>query len=161
MPLAATLASQDIYDAFLGNFEEFKTFFHGHTYTGNPLACAVAKKNIELFQQPGFFDQLQTKQNVLSSLLETMRQNPHVGDIRQLGLMVGIELVQDIKSKFPYAPKLRMGHKGTLECRNRGVIIRPLSDTLVLMPLLSISETELSFLVSVVHESLSIALSNC
>ncbi len=161
LPLAATLTSQDIYEAFLGKFEEFKTFFHGHTYTGNPLACAVAKKNIEIFQQPGFFDQIQAKQNLLSALLETLRQHPHVGDIRQLGLMVGIELVQDVKTKFSYAPQLRMGHKVTLECRKRGVIIRPLSDTLVLMPLLSISETELSFLVSVVQESLSATLSNC
>lgn len=154
LPLAATLATEEIYEAFKGEYEEMRAFFHGHTYTGNPLACAVAIENIELFKKEGLLDTLKGKIHYLAERLKDFRALPHVGDVRQKGFMVGIELVRDKFQRAGYDAMDRAGHKVILEARRRGVIIRPLGNVVVLMPPLSISMEELEMLLHVTYESI-------
>lgn len=154
LPLAATLASNEIYNAFLGEPEDLKTFFHGHTYTGNPVACAAAIANLEIFEEEKVFLSLKKKIKLLTKHLKAFATLSHVGDIRQSGFMVGIELVADLKTKKPFEVKERIGHRVILEARKLGVVIRPLGDVIVLMPPLSISEKELSTLCDVTFESI-------
>jgi len=150
LPLAATLASQKIFDAFLGQPWEGKTFFHGHTYTGNPLACAAALASLDAFEEEGTLERLQPKIELLRELLDGVAAMPEVAEVRVRGLMVGIDL-------GAHDPALRMGHRVTVEARGRGAIVRPLSDVVVLMPPLSISEGELRSLVAIVSESIEAA----
>ncbi len=151
LPLAATLTTQKIYDAFLGEYDELKTFFHGHTYTGNPLACAVAGANIDLFQDEDLIENTKVTSKELGRLLGRFSDLGIVGDIRQLGLMVGIELVRDKKSKESFSTHLRVSRRVVLKARGRGVIIRPLGDVIVLMPPLTITDIELRELLDVTY----------
>jgi adenosylmethionine-8-amino-7-oxononanoate aminotransferase len=146
MPLAATLATEAVYEGFLGEFHELRTFFHGHTYTGNPLACAAALATLEVFEREGTLERLQPKIRLLERLLEDVAVLPAVREVRQRGFMVGIEL-----EEFPL--ESRMGHRVTLGARDRGAIVRPLGDVVVLMPPLSISERELTRLVAIVTDA--------
>jgi adenosylmethionine-8-amino-7-oxononanoate aminotransferase len=152
LPLAATLASEQIYDGFLGAPQEYRTFFHGHTYTGNPLACAAALANLDAFESERTLERLQPKIALLQELLGHVAAMPEVVEVRGRGFMVGIDLGE-------HDPALRLGHQVTLEARERGAIIRPLSDVVVLMPPLSISEAELRELVEITAESIEAAAS--
>ncbi len=158
MPLAATLATERIYKAFLGRYDEFKTFFHGHTYTANPLACAVALANLELYKKEGLLKNVRDRAEELRRGLETLSSHPHVKEIRQVGLMVGIELVQNRRTGKPFDPERRMGLKVCDEAIRRGVWLRPLADVVVLMPPLAITKKELAFLIDVVRNSVILAL---
>lgn len=154
LPLAATLASEKIYEGFLGEYEEYKTFFHGHTYTGNALACAVAVANLSIFEKERTIEKLQPKIARLTEKMQPFKTLTHVGDVRQRGFMVGIELVADRKSKEPYTQASSTGHKVIMEARKRGIIIRPLGDVIVLMPPLAISSREIDQLCDGVYESI-------
>jgi len=156
LPLAATLTTDAVFDGFLGRFDEFKTFFHGHTYTGNPLACAVAIENIELFEKENTIEKLKGKIALLHKELQRFYELPHVGEVRQQGFMVGIELVKSRKTKRLYPPEEKIGQKVIWEARKRGVIIRPLGDVIVLMPPLAIDEATLQELVNVTYESIKV-----
>ncbi len=157
LPLAATLTTEEIYTAFLGEHREFKTFFHGHTYTGNPLACAAAMANIDLFRREKTLQRLQPKIKLLTKELQRFRKLEHVGEIRQKGFMVGIELVKTRSSREGYAADEKMGVRVTLEARKRGLIIRPLGNVIVLMPPLAIAQQELKKLLDVTYESIRTA----
>jgi adenosylmethionine-8-amino-7-oxononanoate aminotransferase len=150
MPLAATFATERIYEGFLGRHEDYRTFFHGHTYTGNPLACAAAIATLDVFAEEDTIVRLQPKIELLERLLAPIAGLPYVGEIRQRGFMVGIELEG-------FEPAARMGHRITLEARRRGAIIRPLGDVIVLMPPLSIEGPELERLVSITRQSIEAA----
>jgi adenosylmethionine-8-amino-7-oxononanoate aminotransferase len=134
LPLAATFATQRIFDAFLGEPWEGRTFYHGHTYTGNPLACAVALASLDLFERNRVVENVAQSAPKLAAMLDELRDLPHVGDIRQLGYMVGIELVEDRATRRPFDPKRRVGADVCNRVRARGVILRPLGDVIVLMP---------------------------
>lgn len=155
LPLAATLTTEEIFSAFLGEHHEFKTFFHGHTYTGNPLACAAALASLEIFEKEKVLESLVPKIALLGERLKTdFASLAHVADIRQWGFMVGVELMQDKEKKIPYDPAEKVSLQVTREARARGVIIRPLGEVIVLMPPLSISQEELVLLLEVVRESI-------
>ncbi len=143
LPLAATLTTEEVFNAFLGEFGELKHFYHGHTYTGNNLACAVALANLEVFEEERTLEKLQPKIEHLRKRLEEFWELKHVGDVRQLGFMAGIELVKDKKTgeRFPYGE--RTGFKVAYKCRERGVFLRPLGDVMVLMMPLVISIEEM------------------
>jgi adenosylmethionine-8-amino-7-oxononanoate aminotransferase len=147
LPLAATLATERIYEGFLGRFEEFRTFFHGHTYTGNPLACAAAIASLDLFEEERTLERLEPKIRLLETLLLPLARSTAVAEVRQRGFMCGIEL-------GPFPVHARMGHQVTVEARRRGAIVRPLGDVVVLMPPLAIDEDELKRLVAIVADSI-------
>ena len=154
LPLAATLTTEEIFDAFLGEYEERKTFFHGHTYTGNPLACAAGVASLDLFAKEDTIGRLQPLIALLSGILQPIREQAHVADVRQWGLMAGIELAGDVSKRQPYPPGKRIGKQVILEARKRGVILRPLGDVIVLMPPLSTTAQELEWLAGVVADSI-------
>ncbi len=158
LPLAATLTTQEIYNAFLGEYREFKTFFHGHTYTGNPLACAAAIANLEVFKKEKTLQQLKPKIRFLEMYLKKFWNLPHVGDIRQRGLIAGIELVKNRGTKEPYPLEEKIGIKITLEARKKGLIVRPLGNVIVIMPPLSISINELRKMVDIIYNSIETAI---
>ena len=160
LPLAATLTTEEIHRQFLGEYEEFRTFFHGHTYTGNPLACAAAIANIDLFKKERILARLQPKIAYLKKELARFSELKHAGDIRQKGFMVGVELVKDRTMRTPYPVENKIGAGVTLECRKRGLIIRPLGNVLVLMPPLSISLQELKQMVQIVFTSIKVVTEN-
>jgi adenosylmethionine-8-amino-7-oxononanoate aminotransferase len=153
LPLAATMTTEKIYRGFLGRHEELKTFFHGHTYTGNPLACAAALASLDLFRKEKTLSRLRPKIKLLRRGLERFKELEHVGEVRQAGFMVGIELVRDRETREPYPIEQKTGIKVVLECRRHGVIIRPLGNVIVLMPPLSISAAQLKRLIEVVYQS--------
>jgi adenosylmethionine-8-amino-7-oxononanoate aminotransferase len=155
LPLAATLSSERIYKAFLGPFESKRTFFHGHTYTGNPLACAAALANLKLFDEEHTLDAMRALEPVWEKGLAKVSALPHVGEVRRAGFMVGIELVRDRETRAEYDYAARMGHQVVLEARKRGVVIRPLGSVVVLMPPLAIRREELQLLLDVVHDSIA------
>jgi adenosylmethionine-8-amino-7-oxononanoate transaminase len=156
LPLAATMVTEKIYSAFLGEYGEYKTFFHGHSYTGNALACAAACACLDIFAEEGTLQAMQPKMTHLEKrLAETIEPLPHVGEVRQLGFMVGIELVEDRASRTPYPIDRRMGAKVCQDVRHRGVILRPLGDVVILMPPLAITLDEIDLLVSAAAQSIS------
>lgn len=134
LPLAATLATEEIHQAFLGDPSEGRTFFHGHTYTGNPLGCAAALASLDLFERRDVLANVRRNSEILGARLAEIADWLHVGQIRQKGVMCGIELVGDKETKSRYPSVERRGHQVTLEARKRGVILRPLGDVVVLMP---------------------------
>jgi adenosylmethionine-8-amino-7-oxononanoate aminotransferase len=143
LPLAATLTTERVYEGFLGEHRELKTFFHGHTYTGNPLACAAALATLDVFEQERTIDRLQVKIDLLGRWLERyVAPLSAVAEIRRCGLMTGIQL-----GEFPL--EARMGHRVTLAARQAGAIVRPLGDVVVLMPPLAIREADLRRLVEI------------
>jgi adenosylmethionine-8-amino-7-oxononanoate aminotransferase len=158
LPLAATLTTNEIYQAFLGEVQDQKTFYHGHSFTGNPLACQAALASLDLFQKEKVLEVLQSKILFLKKELKKFCSFPNVGEIRQKGMMVGIELVRDREKKTPFPLKDQIGHRVILEARKRGVIIRPLGDVIVLMPPLSITKQELKKLTQVISESIDAVL---
>ncbi len=148
LPLAATLTSERLYESFLGAYEEFKTFFHGHTYTGNPLACAAAIASLDAFERDDVLANAAQLDAVLGELLEPVSRMPRVREIRRRGLMVGIEL-------DGYEPADRSGHQVTLAARERGAIIRPLGDVVVLMPAPAMDADTLRELVDITVKSIA------
>ncbi len=155
LPLSATLATERVYQAFLGEFHEFKTFFHGHTYTGNPLACAAALASLDLMEKNRVVASLAPRIAQLKASLAEIARLPHVAEVRQQGMMVGIELLEDVAAERPYPPELRLGHQVIMACRKRGVIIRPLGDTIVLMPPLASKEEEIALLLKATAEAIA------
>lgn len=154
MPLALTVCTDEIYDAFLGSFGETKTFFHGHSYTGNPLACAAGLACLDVFEKDGTLGKLKEKTRLVEKWLNDVGSLPHVGDARGAGMMVGVELVKDKKTKEPYPYEERWGWRVSLKAREKGVIIRPLGNVVVVMPPLSISTETLDALFSHVKNSI-------
>jgi adenosylmethionine-8-amino-7-oxononanoate aminotransferase len=154
LPLAATLATEKIYEGFLGEYDEFKTFFHGHTYTGNPLACAAAVASLDLFAEERTLEGLAGKIEHLAERLKSFLSLKHVGEVRQRGFMVGIELVTAKDTREPFPPAEKIGHRVTLEARKRGGIIRPLGNVIVLMPPLAMTMAELDRLCDITFASI-------
>ncbi len=158
LPLAATLTTDAVYEAFLGPTGSGRTFFHGHTYTGNPLGCAAALASLRLFERNRVLDNVAEVSRLLERRLAKIHEWPHVGDIRQQGVMVGIELVADKTTKQPFASEQRVGHRVTLEARQRGVFTRPLGDVIVLMPAPAMPPELADRLCDVLFESIAAAI---
>ena len=161
LPLAATFATQRIFDAFLGEPWEGRTFYHGHTYTGNPLACAAALASLDLFEKNDLLAQVRQKSAALSDLLSSrLKDLPHVGDIRQKGLMVGLELVADRRTRTPFDSRKRIGALICDRMRSHGIMLRPLLDTIVLMPPLAMPMSDLERIVAALRDEIT-KLSAC
>lgn len=160
LPLAATLTTDQIYSAFLGEYKDKKTFFHGHSYTANPLACSAALANLKIFKKERTLEKLQPKIKFFRQQLKHFEALTHVGQIRQLGFMAGIELVKNKRSRQPYAWSDKMGIKVIMEARKRGLILRPLGNVIVIMPPLTITIRQLRRLFKIVYKSILIATLN-
>jgi adenosylmethionine-8-amino-7-oxononanoate aminotransferase len=155
LPLAATLTTDEVYHAFLGHYEESKSFFHGHTYGGNPLGAAAALATLDVFDEERTLENLQPKIARLAKHLERILVNPHVGDVRQRGLMAGIELVRDRESKEPYPWAEKRGIRVCQHALTEGVWLRPLGNVVVIMPPLAISLSELDRICEAVERGIA------
>jgi adenosylmethionine-8-amino-7-oxononanoate aminotransferase len=151
LPLAATLASEEIWQAFLGDYASGRTFYHGHTYGGNPLGAAAAIATLDVFEEERTLDHLQGKIVRLAELLARLAPRPHVGHIRQCGLIAGIELVRDRAAREPYPATERIGRRVCEVALRHGILLRPLGDTIVVWPPLSISLDQLAEIVAAVE----------
>lgn len=154
LPLAATLATQPIFDAFLGEYAEFRTFFHGHSYTGNALGCAVARESLALLRPATSRRARESLARQLTAALPLLWQRPSVGDIRQVGLVAGIELVADWRRRAPFPLEARAGIRVCEAMARRGVLTRPIGNVVVLMPPYCTQPAELRRMVSALHDSI-------
>jgi adenosylmethionine-8-amino-7-oxononanoate aminotransferase len=151
LPVSATITNDRIYEGFLAPPEEGKTFFHGHTYTGNALGCAAAIATLDIFENDNVLEGLPAKIEKLTAELDKLRDLPGVGDIRQYGLAVGVELVRDRDTKEAFAAEDRVGMKICRKARDKGVFLRPLGDIITMMPPLSITDDEIEKMVDAVR----------
>ncbi|WP_218639578.1 adenosylmethionine--8-amino-7-oxononanoate transaminase [Paenibacillus sp. FSL A5-0031] len=154
LPVAATLATDEVYEAFYADYEEQKTFFHGHSYTGNPLGCAVALASLKLFEERNMIEGVRAKASFVQQKLTALKDCQHVGEIRQKGLMIGIELVRDKVSREPYDWADRIGVRTTLRARELGMLTRPLGNVIVFIPPLSSNVAELDAMTNILMESI-------
>ena len=154
LPVAATLTTREVYEAFLGDYEDQKTFFHGHTFTGNPVGCAAANASIELLQKNGLVASLAPKVDHIARRLPEVTNHPNVGDVRHIGMILAIELVANTDSRRPFDWKERVGVRICDTARERGALMRPLGNTIVLMPPLAISSEEIDQMLDITFESI-------
>jgi len=146
LPVAVTLASREIFDAFLGDFSELKTFFHGHSYTGNALGCAAALANLQIFKTEKTLEKNRALQQALARSTAKFWEHPNVGDVRQEGLICAIEIVRDFKTREPFPFAERIGHRICEAARKHGLLTRPVGDVLVLMPPYCATEDQISLM---------------
>jgi adenosylmethionine-8-amino-7-oxononanoate aminotransferase len=157
LPMAATLATEEIWRAFLGTYAESKTFYHGHTYGGNPLGAAAALATLDVFEEERTLEQLRGKIARLGEHLARLARLPHVGDVRQRGLIAAVELVRDVASKEPYPREEQRGLRVCDHARREGVWIRPLGNVIVIMPPLAISLEQLDQIAGAVERGIPAA----
>ncbi len=154
MPLSATLTTERVYQGFVAPPEEAKTFYHGHTFTGNALGAAAALATLDIFETDDVFEHLPHKISHLTEEVGRLADHPHIGDIRQFGLCAGLELVEDRTTQEPFDPAERRAYNICRHARDKGVFLRPLGDVLVLMPPLSITHDEITQLVDALEYGL-------
>jgi adenosylmethionine-8-amino-7-oxononanoate aminotransferase len=155
LPLAATLATEEIFSAFLAPTHASRQFFHGHSYSGNALGCAAALANLEIFEREDVLGRVARTSARLGLRLEELRARACVGDIRRRGLIAGVELVRDRATREPFDPLDRVGHLVCIAMRKHGILLRPLGDTVVVMPPLSVNEAEVDAIVDALSLSIS------
>ncbi|HWI48860.1 MAG TPA: adenosylmethionine--8-amino-7-oxononanoate transaminase [Rummeliibacillus sp.] len=155
MPLAATVTSQKVFDAFLGEKEEHKTFYHGHTYTGNQLSCSVALRNIQLMEETALIEKVQANALFVKEKLQDLYNLDVVGDVRQRGLMIGIEIVKDKESKGIFPIQENKLDRIVMTALEKGLIIRQLDQVLTFMPVLAMSQSELEEGINIIYQSIS------
>jgi lysine--8-amino-7-oxononanoate aminotransferase len=155
LPVAATLASDRIYEAFWGGHEELRTFFHGHSYTGNQLGCAVALASLDLFGRDGLVERVAERSRLLADLLAPIGGLEHVGEIRRCGFMVGIELVRDRAAKEPFDWTLQTGHRVCRRARELGMVTRPLGDVVTFLPPLATPDEDLEAMTSILQRAIA------
>ena len=148
------MTTEDIFNVFLGDYAEFKTFFHGHSYTGNQLGCAAALANIRVFEEEQVLERLKPKSQRLRAGWEQCRGLAHVGDVRHIGMIGAVELFKDVAKKESYPIADKMGILVCDEMRQRGVLTRPLGNTIVIMPPYCISDEQLDRLLEVLRQAI-------
>jgi adenosylmethionine---8-amino-7-oxononanoate aminotransferase len=152
LPLAATLATESVYEAFLGEFHELKTFFYGHSYCGNPLGCAAALASLQVFREEETLKTLSAKISLLRALLQGLRALPNVADIRQCGFIAGIEICRATGEPFPWQDQT--GARVCLAARSHGLLTRPILDTIILIPPLCITQDQLIRAIEAIRRSI-------
>ncbi len=154
LPMAATLTTQEVFDAFLGEYEEFKTFFHGHSFTGNQLGAAVSLASLEILQSPASIRSRQLLEQTLREKIKDLWTLKNVGDIRQVGLIVGIELVRNWKTREPFALRERAGIRVCEAMAKRGVLTRPIGNVIVIMPPYCTTPAQVEKIISTLRDSI-------
>ena len=160
VPLAATITTDKIYNAFYDDFSKLKTFYHGHSFTGNPIACAIANETLKIMEEENIIESLKDKSEFLKASMQKFKDLKHVGDIRHIGLLGAIELVQDKETKEPYNFAERIGHKVFLEAMKRGAILRPIGNIIYFLPPLIITKEEIEILTQIAYNSIKTVTEN-
>ncbi len=157
LPMAAVLTTDKLYQAFYDDYTTLRAFLHSHTYTGNPLACAAALATLDIFEQDGVIEANKALATRMTSATAHLRDHPHVAEVRQTGMAVAIEMVQDKASKTPYAWQERRGLKVYQHALQRGALLRPLGSVVYFLPPYTITEEQIDFLAEVATEGIDIA----
>ena len=160
LPLAVTMTTRRIYDAFYDDYRKLSAFLHSHSYTGNPLACRAALATLDIFEQDAVIDNNRRLASVMTDAIAHLSDHPHVAEIRQHGMVAAIEMVQDKATKTPYPWQERRGLKVYQHALTRGALLRPLGNVIYFMPPYVITEDELRFLATVATEGIEIATRN-
>lgn len=155
LPMAATLTTQKVFNAFLGAYDEFKTFFHGHSFTGNQLGASAALASLELLENNAVVNRRRTLETEFSVELEKLWRSPQVGDIRRVGLVAGIELVRDWRTRAPFNLRDRAGIRVCEAMAKRGVLTRPIGNVIVLMPPYCTSSTQLRKMITALQQAIA------
>jgi adenosylmethionine-8-amino-7-oxononanoate aminotransferase len=148
LTMAATLTNKKIYDSFSGEFNDWKHLFHGHTYTGNPIAAAVANENLKMYQKNNLIKKIQKTSKIFTKFYQEISEIDIVGDIRHKGMLMGIELVTNKSKKTPIKPKKSINKIFFEEGKKQGIYLRTLGNIVMLVPPLVISEKELDLLLN-------------
>ena len=154
LPLAATIASREIFEAFLGEYAEFKAFFHGHSYSGNQLGCATARASLALFEKVHTLAHIRDRAATLQRLVQRLWEHPNVGDLRCEGMICAIELVEDFETRRRFPGEQRVGWRVCEAARKRGLLTRPIGDIIVLMPPFCVTDEQLATCVEAVAQAL-------
>lgn len=160
IPLAATVASKKVYEAFHDDYSKVKAFYHGHSFTGNPLACAIAVETLKIMKEENIVENLKEKSLHLKNSLDKFKNLKHVGDIRHIGMIGALELVKDKETKEPYHFTERIGHKVFLEAMRRGAILRPTENVIYFIPPLIITTEEIELLTQIAYDSIKTVTEN-
>lgn len=155
LPMAATLTTRKIFDAFLGEYEEFKAFFHGHSFTGNQLGAAAGLASLELLTSPPSIRARRVLEQILREELAALWSLPNVGDIRQVGLVAGVELVKNWRTRAPFDLRERAGIRVCAAMARRGVLTRPVGNVVVLMPPYCTTPAQTRRMVAALHEAIA------
>ena len=148
LTMAATMTNKKIYDSYLGEFNDWKHLFHGHTYTGNPIAAAVANENLKMYKTKSLIKKIQKTSKVFEKFYQEISEIDIVGDIRHKGMLMGIEIVTNRKKKTPIHPKKSINKIFFEEGKKQGIYLRTLGNIVMLVPPLAISEKELNLLLN-------------
>jgi lysine---8-amino-7-oxononanoate aminotransferase len=159
LPMAATLTTQKIFDAFLGEYHEFKTFFHGHSYTGNQLGAAAGLASLDLLETGKSLRARAVLQQTMHESLKALWTSPYVGDVRQVGLVAGIELVKDWRTRKPFELQEQAGIRVCSAMAKRGVLTRPIGSVIALMPPYCTTPAQMKQMVAVLREAIEDAFS--
>lgn len=154
IPLAATITTNKIFNAFYDDFSQLKTFYHGHSFTGNPVACAIAVENLKIMEEEKIIESLQPKIKKLKDCLEKFQTLKHVGDIRHIGMIGAIEIVKNKTTKEPYLFTERIGHKVFREAMKNGALLRPIGNIIYFLPPLIITEEEIEKLTEIAYNAI-------
>jgi adenosylmethionine-8-amino-7-oxononanoate aminotransferase len=155
LPMAATVSTRAVFEAFLGDYDKFKTFFHGHSYTGNQLGASAGLASLKLLQSQASIRARERLQQVLGAELKTLWALPQMGDIRQVGLTAGIELVKDWRTREPFELRERAGIRVCDALARRGVLTRPIGNVIVLMPPFCTTPGQVRRIVAALAEAVS------
>jgi adenosylmethionine-8-amino-7-oxononanoate aminotransferase len=153
LPMAATLTTNAVFEAFLGDYSEFKTFFHGHSFTGNQLGSAAALASLDLLQPAASARSREALERTFAESLKPLWKLRHVGDIRRVGLICGIELVKNWRTREAFDLRDRVGHRVCESMARRGVLTRPIGNVIVLMPPFCTAPDQLDRMVSAFRQS--------
>ena len=154
MALGATMTTDEIYNAFLGEASDYKTFYHGHSYTGNPLACAAGVAGLEIFEKESVIENLPPKMAVIAEHMQTMNSMKYVGNARQCGMLAGIELMRDKELKIPFAPALLMAGGICQTARKYGLIVRNIGDVIIFMPPLASTAQQIETMLALLEQAM-------
>jgi adenosylmethionine-8-amino-7-oxononanoate aminotransferase len=154
LPMAATITTKRVFNAFLGEYAEFKTFFHGHSFTGNQLGASAALANLDLLESDASVKGRKQLQSILRDELRTLWSLPQVGDIRQAGLMAGVELVRDWRTRKPFELREQAGIRVCEQMAKGGVLTRPIGNVIVLMPPYCATADQIGCMVRTMHQSI-------
>lgn len=154
MALGATMTTDEIYNAFLGEASDYKTFYHGHSYTGNPLSCAAGVAGLEIFEKESVIENLPPKMAVIAEHMQTMNSMKYVGNARQCGMLAGIELMRDKELKIPFAPALLMAGGICQTARKYGLIVRNIGDVIIFMPPLASTAQQIETMLALLEQAM-------
>lgn len=154
LPMAATLTTQTVFDSFLGPYDSFKTFFHGHSFTGNQLGAAAALANLKILQNPSSIRRRKRLENWFETALQRLWNLPQVGDVRQTGLVAGVELVKNWRTRQPYPLIEQAGIRVCRALAKRGVLTRPIGNVIVLMPIYTMTKKQVNDIITALAESI-------